>query len=196
MGNLTTKNIFPEINKEGLLDLTGVYTVPDLKYYRNSLLKKIIIGPTVTHIGKSAFSRCINLNEINFSNSDNIIVLDERCFQYCHSLKVITFPFNLRFIKFNAVDRCTSLEVINFNYDEYHIYCPNSFRRCNNIKYIHFIHDDFEFISRECLIFLQEMVKNCPNVHIKVSKEFQNFLKEHIPNGRINEEEVDGFILK
>ncbi len=92
------------------------YTVPDTVTqledgsFRNSKIKKIIIGESVTKIGGAAFSKCENLNEVIIEG--NKVAFDRSVFSGCSSLKSFVMPEENTAVSTNMFTNCENLESV------------------------------------------------------------------------------------
>ena len=179
-----------EINDDGILDLTNIdFEIPSNMFEEKMNIKKIIFGKDVKGIDSNAFRKCLFLEEIDFSYCENLKFIHCRCFQYCQNLKSITFPKCLFRIGELAFDKCSSLKVINFMYDDYHYYSKNAFSRCFNLTNIYFIDGNFENYSPDLRELMNKIIYDVPNVKIDIPNEF----KKHIP---LNNQFIENIILK
>ena len=161
----------------GILDLTGKTKIKEFYYGGNKRIKKLIIGNTVESIGKSGFIDCINLQEIDFTNSI-IKEIPEDCFCWCKSIKTIYFSENIKIIK-EFVFLCNSLESIFLtgveNIDKFaFFYCL----KLNRIE----ISDSIQVIHEEAFNGHYNEIKiTCPD-------QFYDYFLEKFPNAKINQD--------
>ena len=71
-------------------------------------LKKVILPNSVTAIGRSAFSGCLSLQQINIPNS--VTSIGESAFSDCSSLQQITIPNSVTSIRKSVFEGCKSLQ--------------------------------------------------------------------------------------
>lgn len=76
-----------------------------------SLLTTLDIPDTVTSIGQSAFSGCINLESLTLPNS--LVSIGNGAFANCHSLTSITIPTSVTSIANNCFTECYTLSSLN-----------------------------------------------------------------------------------
>ena len=80
---------------------------------RNSVLEKIYLPSTLTHIGQAAFNECGFLESIKFPKS--LLSIGEEAFCDCWNLEKITCPASLRVIGPRAFQGCINLYQIRLN---------------------------------------------------------------------------------
>lgn len=73
-------------------------------------IKTIIILDGVISIGKNAFEKCINLENVNFPNS--IISLGSNSFADCSNLSKVTLPDNIKKIEYSVFENCINLRSV------------------------------------------------------------------------------------
>jgi len=126
------ENSFSWSIKDGILTIKGNGPMPDYYYDDWSReyvsrddrphpwqpmkysIKKVIIENGITHIGKCAFSRCINLISVEIANS--VKTIGTGAFYRCESLNSIQIPNSVQIIQNHAFSRCfalTSIEIPN-----------------------------------------------------------------------------------
>lgn len=151
-----TKNIYWELDDEGVLTITGTGKIAPEAFNYDLRIKEVVISDGITNISDYCFNQCSNLVKVTmgddivtidsyaFDSCINIISVEfpdrlenigEWAFRSCGSLKNVIFPPNLRKIGWYAFGDCDSL--VN-------IFIPNSvssvggnaFAFCENLKAI------------------------------------------------------------
>ena len=92
----------------------GEESIPDDYFkaqYGGNQLEKVVLPSTLKYIGKSAFSGCSKLVEINFPNGLNTI--EDYAFSGCKSLKSIELPNSVENMGSNVFEECSSLESVS-----------------------------------------------------------------------------------
>lgn len=100
---------------------------------KNTLIKATI-GPKVTSLNDNYFSRCSNLEVIDFIDSQ-LSVLPAWCFNYCTSLTAITVPSSVKEIKEMAFNRCSQLKDVKLG-DNLQIINNGVFNNCSALEEI------------------------------------------------------------
>ena len=167
------------IDEKGTLDLTGIKEINENSYYGNKKLKKLIIGNTLEKMGNCSFQLCINLEEIDFSNT----ILKEisyQCFYSCTSLKSIHLPMSIKFIGTFSFKNCHNLEYVILNgINEIGF---NSFENCDSLKEFVFYEDIENLEEKEFFygILVKQQIKiTCPDKYI-------DYFKKRFPESEIN----------
>ena len=110
---------------DGVLTISGAGNMDDYTtssndgaapwhYYKKDI-KTLIIGDSVTSIGKYAFLGCSSLTSVPIPNS--ITSFGQGSFSYCTSLASITIPSKVTTIGGDAFENCTSLSSVTINSD-------------------------------------------------------------------------------
>ena len=81
-------------------------------FYNQDKLTSVIIGDSVTSIGRCAFYNCSNLTSVTIP--EGVTSIGNQAFAYCSSLTAITIPEGVTSIGNQAFDGCTSLKDIIF----------------------------------------------------------------------------------
>lgn len=100
-------------------------------YHKN--LVELFIPDTVVQIGESAFSSCINLAKVRFSES--ISVIKKSTFEYCHALTELAIPKSVKEIHQNAFADCINLSNVVFH-DSLQRIGYQAFSACKNLTHI------------------------------------------------------------
>ena len=101
----------------GLLTISGTGDMENYSgstsspFYRQSVIKSVVINSGVTSIGSSAFSYCSSLISINIPNS--VTSIGSSAFSYCSSLTSINIPNSVTSIGNSAFSYCIKLTSIN-----------------------------------------------------------------------------------
>ena len=77
-----------------MYDYSAARSETNAPWYDRNTLKKVIIRPGVTSIGKLAFGWCMCLSELEIP--DSVTSIGEEAFCYCHSLRNLTIPSGVR----------------------------------------------------------------------------------------------------
>ena len=117
----TEENIKWTLTDDGTLTISGEGNMPDwdvdmhtaacTPWYRNGCLhkiKKVIIEPGITSVGKGAFDRCRELVEVILP--EDISFIGKYAFCECVNLKKINIPSECIIIADYAFEGCCSLE--------------------------------------------------------------------------------------
>ncbi|MBO4592488.1 MAG: leucine-rich repeat protein [Eubacterium sp.] len=99
--------------------------------YRNQI-KSIWVSKDIYGIGSEAFLDCENLTKVTFESDSELNFLNKYCFKGCTSLKSITLPNSIRYIK-DSVFEGTGLESFTMPSKAVGIY-EGCFRNCKNLK--------------------------------------------------------------
>ena len=110
-------NLTWKLDDEGTLTISGKGAMTEWvnidsapwKTYSNTI-NKVVIQPSVTSIGKNAFSLCTNLESITIPKS--VTSIGWGAFQECGSLKSITIPEGVTSIERSVFYECSSLTSI------------------------------------------------------------------------------------
>ncbi len=78
----------------------------------NTKISKLTIHPNLRKIDKSAFEGCENLEQVKIFGDSQLVVIPEKCFMDCSSLKSFTIPEEVGVIKKYAFKGCTSIKHI------------------------------------------------------------------------------------
>ena len=108
------ENLRWKLDESGCLTVSGTGEMDDYGYVENKCswdpvrekIKKVSIEGAET-IGSFAFSACINLEEIVFS--DGLKSIGDYAFSECGSLKDLHFPDSVRSIGYSAFSKCVNL---------------------------------------------------------------------------------------
>ena len=103
-------NLKWHLTDDGVLTITGNGEMDDYYIFspwRDSGVKRIIIGNRVTTIGQTAFSGCSSLTSVTIPN--NVTTIGEDAFSNCRSLTSITIPNSVTTIGGWAFSICSSL---------------------------------------------------------------------------------------
>ena len=92
----------------GTGDMTSWSSTSSVPWYSNcSKVKKVVIGNSVTSIGRYAFDSCTSL--INITIPDSVTSIGSSAFYYCESLTSVTIPDSVTSIGDRAFYSCESL---------------------------------------------------------------------------------------
>lgn len=106
---------------EDMYDYSEYDEVPWIQYLEG--IKKVIIEDGVTSIGKSAFSKCINLTDVSIP--DSMTRIGECAFSECSALKEIELPTHMEAIEYRTFYMCTSLSRVTVKKDiKNHVHTP------------------------------------------------------------------------
>lgn len=153
---MNTNTLAAQIDKTGLCIIDNVDEIPENAFNRNTKLRQLILGSSITKIGNAAFSNCKNLQSVIiyskiksiplfcFANCTSLVnvdlsfsqisIIETKAFYYCQNLISIAFPSSLILIKNSAFSN-TGLKLLNIpnTVEELGCYC---FSECNNIRKI------------------------------------------------------------
>ena len=103
------------LTDDGVLTISGIGKMDDYLYsvapWKNSGVKRIIIGDGVTTIGNSAFSECRSLTSVTIPNS--VTTIGDDAFIACSSLTSVTIPNSVTTIGLEAFIGCTNLQKVH-----------------------------------------------------------------------------------
>lgn len=108
-----------------------VVEVFNLAFADNINLVELVMPDSIINVGSSAFSRCVNLEKITFSNQ--LKKLSDQCFIDCKSLIDLDLPNSLEIIGYSAFTECLSLQSIFFDGDEIQIH-DTAFSGCKSLE--------------------------------------------------------------
>ena len=94
---------------DGVLTISGIGKMDDYNFHdgspwKNSGVKRIIIGDGVTTIGDWVFSECRSLTSVTIPNS--VTTIGVGAFSNCSSLTSVTIPNSVTTIGQGAFDNC------------------------------------------------------------------------------------------
>ena len=97
------------LTDDGVLTISGKGEMDDYIFspWRDSGVKRIIIGNRVTTIGQTAFSGCSSLTSVTIPNS--VTTIGKYAFSNCSSLTSVTIPNSVTTIGEAAFTNCSSL---------------------------------------------------------------------------------------
>ena len=107
-------NLKWHLTDDGVLTITGNGEMDDYYIFspwRDSDVKRIIIGNRVTTIGQTAFSGCSSLTSVTIPNS--VTTIGGYAFKYCSSLTSVNIPNSVTTIKSEAFGFCSALTSVN-----------------------------------------------------------------------------------
>ena len=109
-----TETIQFVLDAEGHLLLTGEGSIPDYTYLEQApwsdfsdRIRKVTVEGNIDVVGKFAFGRCTNLEEVVLG--DSVRLIEDSAFYECYRMTTVTFPANLRRIGSGAFYGCASL---------------------------------------------------------------------------------------
>ncbi len=140
-------NLTWTLDSEGTLTVSGEGSMYDYYSYSDigggrttapwgehiQTIKTVVIGNSVTSIGKGAFASCSNVTDVTISDSvtnigyraffecssvtdvtfpDSVTYIDSCAFQYCSNLTEVMIPGNVKSIGDYAFEHCSSLTCI------------------------------------------------------------------------------------
>jgi len=100
--DLVFENLYYTIETDSSGEYIKINGSKDKSDIKSIVIPEEIDGKKVKVIGESAFEGYVLLDSISLPNS--IEVIKENAFAFCHSLKKITFPSNLKIIDFAFID--------------------------------------------------------------------------------------------
>lgn len=113
-GSLGANITYTFDSETGVMNVTGTGTTNDYSTYqfgyKNTEIKKLIIGEGITRIGDHCFSNLAALTEIEFPST--LETIGFYSFGYCSSLTELSFPDNVTTLYGSAFDYCSSLQKI------------------------------------------------------------------------------------
>ena len=136
------------------INLTTATKINDYAFSKCKSLEKVTIGNSVKSIGKSAFSGCENLVNVNFNNAP-IKSIGTKAFERCHSLDTIVLPTQLEKLGSSVFMGCSQLVEIYFSNTILEI-GRNCFTGCTSLETIY---TDFDFVDQLKVIFAQNNEK-------------------------------------
>ena len=107
-------NLKWHLTDDGVLTITGNGEMDDYYIFspwRDSDVKRIIIGNRVTTIGQTAFSGCSSLTSVTIPNS--VTTIGGYAFSSCGSLTSVNIPNSVTTIEVYAFSGCSSLTSVN-----------------------------------------------------------------------------------
>ena len=118
----------PEITKSLNIDfLESAVTLKSVEF----------LGTNIIRIKDACFQCCEKLEKINLENCKKLRVIPMKCFEFCISLKSVSFPVSLKTISHSAFSNCISLESINMSFEhEIEYIQPYAFFNCSLTEFI------------------------------------------------------------
>ena len=127
------KNAFKGCSKlESISNTSTLLDIFEGAFDGCSSLLSFTIPDTVLYLFKNTFRNCKNLTTCTISNSSNIYVIEENCFQNCEKLQSINIPNNVDRIQSNTFANCTSLQTVTYGTDLEDIF-ESAFSNCKNL---------------------------------------------------------------
>ena len=93
-----------------VLYITGRGKLADSAFYRNSSIRKVVIAPGCTIIGKNAFCCCNQLREVELP--EGLLCIGNSAFDCCDQLREVKMPESLRYIGNSAFAQCDQLREV------------------------------------------------------------------------------------
>lgn len=96
--------------------VTGIDNDDESVFKNNKNIKSVTIPDTVTRLGSYVFKDCINLENVDFGHGLKNLgddIYDSWAFENCQSLKEITIPEQMEYIRGNPFEGCVNLTTIN-----------------------------------------------------------------------------------
>ena len=128
-------NLKWHLNDDGVLTILGTGEMYDYSFnystpWRYSVVKRIIIGDSVTTIGEYAFYDCGHLTSVTIPNS--VTTIGNNAFSGCSSLTSVTIPNSVTTIKEYAFSDCSHLTSVTIPNSVTTI-GDNAFSDCNSL---------------------------------------------------------------
>lgn len=96
--------------------VTGIDNDDESVFKNNKNIKSVTIPDTVTRLGSYVFKDCISLENVDFGHGLKNLgddIYDSWAFENCQSLKEITIPEQMEYIRGNPFEGCVNLTTIN-----------------------------------------------------------------------------------
>lgn len=129
----------------------GVKRIEASAFYDCCSLRRVILPSTLEEIGGGLFTRCYNLESVDFSKVSLLKEIPSNAFEDCRGLKSITLPKGVERIKHAAFMNCMGIEVIfpctlkkieghpfenlSFNHDEIDTLIEKHRNNCSGFKF-------------------------------------------------------------
>ena len=105
--------------------------------FYNSKLTSIVIPESVTSIDDGAFSSCVKLANVIFSENSQLNNIGAKTFYYCTAITSITIPASVTYIQTSAFENCSELTNVIFAENSQLTYIgSNAFKDCENLTSI------------------------------------------------------------
>lgn len=85
-------------------------------YFACRDITNVFVPPTIKQINSFAFSNCLNLDEVEFSNDCEINTIKTNAFSHS-SIDHILIPKSVEYIEKNAFSYCNKLKTLQFHDD-------------------------------------------------------------------------------
>lgn len=133
---ITNKSDYEILNDFILNDI--LYSVNEIKdevFSNNKEIKNILIPSNLMYIGIKAFFN----SSLEFIDTNNVIVVNEKAFSFCNELAEVTVGNNLKSLGTSAFKDCINLhKVNNFDFSQLEIIPYELFYNCKKLKELKF----------------------------------------------------------
>ena len=121
------------IDEDGILTISGKGEIPELEFYKNNEIKKIVIEDGITGIAHHAFGNCQSLESVIIA--DTVTTIENNSFSNCGSLGSMEIPVSVTKIEACAFSNCESLGSIEIPVSVTKI-GTGAFYNCKSLKEI------------------------------------------------------------
>ena len=117
---------------EKFITEAGIDFIPDHFASGNKFLENFQVLPQIKYIGDYAFSDCINLTQISFS--DELLSIGQAAFKNCRHLELFGLPGKVSFLGACAFKNCVSLKEFSLPASITELK-DSTFKGCSNLIY-------------------------------------------------------------
>ena len=130
-----TKNIYWELDRKGILTITGTGKIAPEAFNYDLRIKEVIISDGITNIPSYCFNQCENLKKVTMG--DDIETIENYAFRQCYNLANVDFSDSLTTIGYEGFRNCNNLRSVKLP-DSLKVIENYGFAWCYNLTNIDF----------------------------------------------------------